>query len=195
MLMPEFETDNVSIQEYVLRMILMGNGLSHVKSFTLSVHLSKGKFILYHDTVDAETKIVELDKETGEEQLLFALPMVQDFDLPYMIAEIVSEKRSILSSSLQEAGITWLIGLALMGVAFHGFVTHVLHHHNDLNPVKHKFYCSDGDLESLTSIVFEYALSCGVEVLETDVMGNFPPTLFECQTLKTLNLGYRQQTV
>ncbi|KAK0590678.1 hypothetical protein LWI29_030354 [Acer saccharum] len=92
-------------------------------------------------------------------------------------------------------GIIWSFELMMNSVAFHGFVTHVLHHHNDLNPVKHKFYCSDGDLESLTSIVFKYALSHRVEVRETDVMGNFPPTLFECQTLKTLNLGYRQQTV
>ncbi|KAI9177020.1 hypothetical protein LWI28_009995 [Acer negundo] len=59
----------------------------------------QGKFILSHDTADAETKVVELDKETGEKQLLFALPVVQDFDLRYMIAEIVSEKRSILSSA------------------------------------------------------------------------------------------------
>ncbi|TXG55640.1 hypothetical protein EZV62_020896 [Acer yangbiense] len=39
-MMTEFETDNVSIQENVLRMMLMGKGLCHVKSFTLSVHLS-----------------------------------------------------------------------------------------------------------------------------------------------------------
>ncbi|KAK0590891.1 hypothetical protein LWI29_032871 [Acer saccharum] len=65
-MMTEFETDNVSIQENVLRMMLMGKGLCH---------------------------------ETGEEQLLFALLVVQDFDLRYMIAEIVSEKRSILSSA------------------------------------------------------------------------------------------------
>ncbi|KAK0590339.1 hypothetical protein LWI29_025571 [Acer saccharum] len=94
MLMPEFETDNVSIQEYVWRMILMGNRLGHVKSFTLSVHLSKGKFVLYDNTADAETKVVELRKETREEQLLFALPIVQDFDLNqlrHMLTEIVEK--------------------------------------------------------------------------------------------------------
>ena len=68
-------------------------------------------------------------------------------------------------------------------------MTHVLHHHNDLNLVKLKFYCSDGDLESLTSIVFEYAMSHRVEVLETDVVGNFPPTLFECRNFEDFQFG------
>ncbi|KAK1566751.1 hypothetical protein Q3G72_003666 [Acer saccharum] len=74
------------------------------------MHLSKGKFILHHDTVNAETKIVEFNKETGEEQLLFALPMVQDFEvhlLAYIIPEMASKKCSILSS---ETGRTWLSG-------------------------------------------------------------------------------------
>ncbi|TXG55630.1 hypothetical protein EZV62_020886 [Acer yangbiense] len=79
-MMPEFETDKLSMQQYVCGMILIGKGLYHVKSFTF-VHLSKGKFVLYDNTADAETKVVELHKETREEQLLFALPMVQDFDL------------------------------------------------------------------------------------------------------------------
>ncbi|TXG55641.1 hypothetical protein EZV62_020897 [Acer yangbiense] len=186
--MQEFETDNSLKQEYVQRMILMGKEVCHVKSLTLFVHLSK---------------------ETGEEQLLFALPMVQDFEvhlLAYIIPEMASKKCSILSS---ETGRTWLSGFAMIGafalknragsflssVAFHGFVTLVLHHHNDLKLVKLKFYCSDGDLESVTSIVFEYAMFHRVEVLETEIVGNFPPTLFECQTLKTLNLGHRQQNV
>ena len=75
-------------------------------------------------------------------------------------------------------------------------MTRVLHHRKDLNLVKLKFYCSDGELDSidaiietLTSIVFEYAISHRFEELETDVVDNFPPTLFECQTLKTLKLG------
>ncbi|TXG55643.1 hypothetical protein EZV62_020899 [Acer yangbiense] len=66
----------------------------------------------------------------------------------------------------------------------------------DLNLVKLKFYCSDGELDSidsiietLTSIVFEYAISHRFEELETDIVDNFPATLFECQTLKTLKLG------
>ncbi|KAK0588889.1 hypothetical protein LWI29_006655 [Acer saccharum] len=107
--------DNSLKQEYVQRMILMGKEVCHVKSLTLFVHLSKGKFILYHDTVDAETKIVEFNKETGEEQLLFALPMVQDFEvhlLAYIIPEMASKKCSILSS---ETGRTWLSGFGMIG--------------------------------------------------------------------------------
>ncbi|KAK4845160.1 hypothetical protein QYF36_001698 [Acer negundo] len=114
-MMQEFETDNSLKQEYVQRMILMGKEVCHVKSLTLFMHLSKGKFILYHDIVDAETKIVEFNKETREEQLLFALPMVQDFKvhlLAYIIPEMASKKCSILSS---ETGRTWLSGLAMIG--------------------------------------------------------------------------------
>ncbi|TXG55639.1 hypothetical protein EZV62_020895 [Acer yangbiense] len=187
-MMQELETDNSLKQEYVQRMTLMGKEVFHVKSLTLSVHLSKGKFILYYDTVDAETKIVEFNKvsffkdfiaETGEEQLLFALPMVQDYLLAYIIAGMASKKCSILSS---------------------GFVTHVLHHCKDLNLVKLELYCFDGGLwesldsidnaiiGTLTNIVFEYAISRRFEELETDVVDNFPPTLFKCQTLKTLKL-------
>ncbi|KAI9177222.1 hypothetical protein LWI28_012495 [Acer negundo] len=84
----------------------------------------------------------------------------------------------------------------LNSVTFHGFVTRVLHHRKDLNLVKLKFYCSDGELDSidaiietLTIIVFEYAISHRFEELETDIVDNFPATLFECQTLKTLKLG------
>ncbi|KAK1568511.1 hypothetical protein Q3G72_025330 [Acer saccharum] len=88
----------------------MGKGLYHVKSFSF-VHLSKGKCVLYDNTANAETKVVELHKEAREEQLLFALPMVQDFDLNqlrHMLTEIV-EKHPIPSS---EIGSTWLVGLA-----------------------------------------------------------------------------------
>ncbi|KAK2651291.1 hypothetical protein Ddye_018780 [Dipteronia dyeriana] len=84
----------------------------------------------------------------------------------------------------------------LNSVAFHGFVTHVLHHRKDLNLVKLKFYCSDVELDSideiietLMSIVFEYAISHRFKEFETDIVDNFPSTLFECQALKTLKLG------
>ncbi|KAK2647293.1 hypothetical protein Ddye_014782 [Dipteronia dyeriana] len=81
-------------------------------------------------------------------------------------------------------------------IAFQGFVTHVLHHCKDLNLVKLEFYCFDGGLDqsldsnaiigTLTSAVFEYAISHRFEEIETDVVDNFPPTLFECQALKRL---------
>ncbi|KAK2647276.1 hypothetical protein Ddye_014765 [Dipteronia dyeriana] len=84
----------------------------------------------------------------------------------------------------------------LNSVTFHGFVTHVLHHCKDFNPVKLKFYCSDVELDSiddiietLMSTVFEYAISHRFKEFETDIVDNFPATLFECQTLKTLKLG------
>ncbi|KAK3184628.1 hypothetical protein Dsin_031914 [Dipteronia sinensis] len=92
--MQEFETDNSLKQEYVQRMILMGKEVCHVKSLALFVHLSK---------------------ETGEEQVLFALPMVQDFEvhlLAYIIPEMALKKCSILSS---ETGRTWLSGFAMIG--------------------------------------------------------------------------------
>ncbi|TXG55631.1 hypothetical protein EZV62_020887 [Acer yangbiense] len=98
----EFETDNSLKQEYVQRMILMGKEVCHVKSLTLFVHLSK---------------------ETGEEQLLFALPMVQDFEvhlLAYIIPEMASKNCSILSSvqndnlsTTEGRGIIWSFELMM----------------------------------------------------------------------------------
>ncbi|KAK2651296.1 hypothetical protein Ddye_018785 [Dipteronia dyeriana] len=114
-MMQELETDNSLKQEYVQRMVLMGKEVCHVKPLTLFVHLFKGKFILYHDTIDVETKIVEFKKETGDVQLLFALPTVQDFEshlLAYIIPEMALKKCSILSL---ETGRTWLSGFAMIG--------------------------------------------------------------------------------
>ncbi|KAI9177093.1 hypothetical protein LWI28_010963 [Acer negundo] len=183
----EFETDNSLKQEYVQRMTFMGKEVFHAKSLTLSVHLSK---------------------ETGEEQLLFALPMVQDFEdhlLAFIIAGMASKKCSILSSNRRYSwtniqSLNFCRCSFLTRIAFQVFVTHVLHHCKDLNLVKLEFYCFDGGLwesldsinnaiiGTLTSIVFEYAISRRFEELETDVVDNFPPTLFECQTLKTIKL-------
>ncbi|KAK2647283.1 hypothetical protein Ddye_014772 [Dipteronia dyeriana] len=114
-MMQELETDNSLKQGYVQRMVVMGKEVCHVKSLTLFMHLSKGKFILYYDTIDAETEIVEFNKETREVQLLFALPTVQDFEahlLAYIIPEMALKKCSIRSL---EIGRTWLSGFAMIG--------------------------------------------------------------------------------
>ncbi|KAI9161497.1 hypothetical protein LWI28_017997 [Acer negundo] len=50
--------------------------LCHVNSLTISLDFLKGKFMLYRNTPDAEIKFVELNKGTGEEGLLFTLPMI-----------------------------------------------------------------------------------------------------------------------
>ncbi|TXG55642.1 hypothetical protein EZV62_020898 [Acer yangbiense] len=263
--MQEFETDNSLKQEYVQRMILMGKEVCHVKSLTLFVHLSKGNSYCIMILSMLKLKLWSSTR-TGEEQLLFALPMVQDFEvhlLAYIIPEMASKKCSILSSQVLEIkmeaqassknikirirfridSLTTIIHhiLSVMDTkcmvqtcvlskkwryhrknvhalnfdrssfanwsALAYFVTNVLHHHNsqalpqsgqtqDLNLVKLKFYCSDGELDSidaiietLTNIVFEYAISHRFKELKTDIVDNFPATLFECQTLKTLKLG------
>ncbi|KAK4845138.1 hypothetical protein QYF36_001411 [Acer negundo] len=88
-------------------------------------------------------------------------------------------------------------GSFLSSVAFHGFVTHVLHHHNNLNLVKLKFYYSDGDLESFTRkfILSHDTADAETKVVELDkeffnLNGIFPLLLSmdKCPALEKVNI-------
>ncbi|KAL5733993.1 hypothetical protein ACOSP7_031854 [Xanthoceras sorbifolium] len=74
----------------------MVEGCRRAKLITVSLDISKGKFILNYSYSIAETKVVELNKETGEERLLFSFPMVSGFDLNQfstILEELFSERK------------------------------------------------------------------------------------------------------
>ncbi|KAI9157110.1 hypothetical protein LWI28_017114 [Acer negundo] len=82
----------------------MVKGCCHAKSITVSLNVSKGKFILYYSSADAEIKVVDLNKETGEERLLFAFPMVSGFDLNRFVTilrEMFGEKKTQISNQME----------------------------------------------------------------------------------------------
>ncbi|KAL5794459.1 hypothetical protein ACOSP7_003053 [Xanthoceras sorbifolium] len=73
--------------------------------------------------------------------------------------------------------------------AFEEFVLHVLQHRQQfINLPKLRFFCGARQSQSLINGVFNHATLCELEELETDVC-DFPQSLLECQTLKTLHLG------
>ncbi|KAK0589240.1 hypothetical protein LWI29_011458 [Acer saccharum] len=69
-------------QTYISYLNRMARGLCYSKSLRVSLAFSKGKFLLYRQNSDhdAEMKFEEL-KETEEDWLSFALPMVRGFGL------------------------------------------------------------------------------------------------------------------
>ncbi|TXG55638.1 hypothetical protein EZV62_020894 [Acer yangbiense] len=69
-------------QTYISYLNRMAKGLCYSKSLRVSLAFSKGKFLLYRQNSDhdAEMKFEEL-KETEEDWLSFALPMVRGFGL------------------------------------------------------------------------------------------------------------------
>ncbi|KAK4846310.1 hypothetical protein QYF36_015645 [Acer negundo] len=69
-------------QSYISYLNRMSKGLCYSKSLRVSLAFSKGKFLLYRQNSDhdAEMKFEEL-KETEEDWLSFALPMVRGFGL------------------------------------------------------------------------------------------------------------------
>ncbi|KAL5732497.1 hypothetical protein ACOSQ2_032189 [Xanthoceras sorbifolium] len=82
----------------------MVEGCRDATLITVSLDVSKGKFILSYSDTDAETKVVELNKETGEERLLFAFPMVSGFDLNQfatILEELFSEKKAQISNQME----------------------------------------------------------------------------------------------
>ncbi|TXG49166.1 hypothetical protein EZV62_025041 [Acer yangbiense] len=82
----------------------MVKGCCHAKSITVSLNVSKGKFILYYSSADAEIKVVDLNKETGEERLQFAFPMVSGFDLNRFVTilrEMFGEKKTQISNQME----------------------------------------------------------------------------------------------
>ncbi|KAK3193211.1 hypothetical protein Dsin_024521 [Dipteronia sinensis] len=79
-----------------MRMLEM---LCHVNSLALSLDFLQGKFLLYRNTRDAETKFVELYEETGEEGLLYTLPMVCESVLNHvsiLLQELYTGKTPII---------------------------------------------------------------------------------------------------
>ncbi|TXG49126.1 hypothetical protein EZV62_025001 [Acer yangbiense] len=77
----------------------------------VNIHISppvdrptKGTFILSYRYADAETKVMELKKETGEEMVLFVSPMVNSFDLNQfatILEELFGEKEAHISNQME----------------------------------------------------------------------------------------------
>ncbi|KAL5757913.1 hypothetical protein ACOSP7_020524 [Xanthoceras sorbifolium] len=101
---------------YILKTILMVKAFRS-KSLSLSFDFSKKKFILSHNITDAETKVMQLEKETGEKQLLFALPMGHEWDIDRVITIFSDMLEEMRSNMLSEVG-PFLIGLGMMA-GFH----------------------------------------------------------------------------
>ncbi|KAL5856768.1 hypothetical protein ACOSQ3_004226 [Xanthoceras sorbifolium] len=72
-------------------------GCCHAKSIEVSLNLSKGKFILYYSTADVQIKVVELNKETGKERLLFSFDINQ---LAIILEEMFAEKEAEISNQM-----------------------------------------------------------------------------------------------
>ncbi|KAK2634334.1 hypothetical protein Ddye_029126 [Dipteronia dyeriana] len=78
----------------------MVGGCRNANSITVFLNISKGTFILYYrrySYADAETKVMKLNKETGEEMVLFSYPMVNGLDLnqfAMILEELFAEKEA-----------------------------------------------------------------------------------------------------
>ncbi|KAL5789501.1 hypothetical protein ACOSQ2_004389 [Xanthoceras sorbifolium] len=72
---------------------------------------------------------------------------------------------------------------------FKKFVLAVLDRREPLYLNRLRFYLGYAKSQALVRIISSYALSKGVEELHTDLT-SFPPSFFQCQTLRTLKLGH-----
>ncbi|KAL5799344.1 hypothetical protein ACOSQ3_032397 [Xanthoceras sorbifolium] len=165
-----------------------------------------GKFILNYSCTNAETKVVELNKETGEERLLFSFP-ISGFDLNQfstILEELFSEKKAQISnqmeidrlSNLPEHIIYHILSFLDTKSAckskkitnFKHFVLDVLHHRKPLNLHRLRFHLTGAKSQALMRIISSYALSKSLKELDTNLT-TFPPSFCQCQTLRTLKLG------
>ncbi|KAK0593523.1 hypothetical protein LWI29_038010 [Acer saccharum] len=82
----------------------MVKGCRDVKSITVLLNISKGTFILSYRYADAETKVMELKKETGDERVLFVYHMVNGFDFNQfatILEELFGEKEAHISNQME----------------------------------------------------------------------------------------------
>ncbi|KAL5854409.1 hypothetical protein ACOSQ4_004211 [Xanthoceras sorbifolium] len=84
-------------KSYASKMRDLVEGCCHAKSIEVSLNLSKGKFILYYSTADVQIKVVELNKETGKERLLFSSDINQ---LGIILEEMFAEKEAEISNQM-----------------------------------------------------------------------------------------------
>ncbi|KAK0592714.1 hypothetical protein LWI29_024118 [Acer saccharum] len=82
----------------------MVEGCRDANSITVFLNISKGTFILSYRYADAETKVMELNKETGEERVLFVYPMVNGIDFNQfatILEELFGEKEAHISNQME----------------------------------------------------------------------------------------------
>ncbi|KAK0595334.1 hypothetical protein LWI29_005659 [Acer saccharum] len=82
----------------------MVEGLCNAKSISVALNLSKGKFIMYYSSVDAEAKVVKLNQDSGEEELLFVFPMVSDLCIDQLATigeDMLAEKIAHMSNHME----------------------------------------------------------------------------------------------
>ncbi|TXG70047.1 hypothetical protein EZV62_004982 [Acer yangbiense] len=208
----------------------MVEGLCNAKSISVALNLSKGKFIMYYSSVDAEAKVVKLNQDSGEEELLFVFPMVSDLcldQLATIVEDMLAEKIAHMSnhmeidrlSNLPDPIIHHILSLMNTKYAvqtcvlskkwryhwthihslnlkfifktigdFGNFVLKVFHRRKRYPLSSIKFHLNDYKSPSLAKIVSDYALSKSLEEFDTNLTV-FPPSLYQCQNLRTLKLG------
>ncbi|KAI9157680.1 hypothetical protein LWI28_026242 [Acer negundo] len=98
---------NHPMKKWFTAMRDMVEGCCNADSIKVLLNISKGTFILYYrrySKVDGETKVMELQKETGEERVLFAYLMVNGFDLNQfatILEELFGEKETHLNNQME----------------------------------------------------------------------------------------------
>ncbi|KAK4839066.1 hypothetical protein QYF36_018813 [Acer negundo] len=208
----------------------MVEGLCNAKSISAALNLSKGKFVMYYSSVDAEAKVVKLNQDSGEEEILFVFPMVSDLcldQLATIVEDMLAEKIAHMSnhieidrlSNLPDPIIHHILSLMNTKYAvqtcvlskkwryqwthihslnlkfifktigdFGHFVHKVFHLRKPYHLSSIKFHLNDYKSPSLAKVVSDYALSKNLEEFDTNLTV-FPPSLYQCQNLRTLKLG------
>ncbi|KAL5854404.1 hypothetical protein ACOSQ4_004206 [Xanthoceras sorbifolium] len=198
----------------------------HAKSIKVLLSISKEKYIIYCSNVDVQIKVTKLNKETGEERLVFSFDRDQ---LVTILEEIITGKKShIISNQMEFDPLTnlpyhiiqhilsfmdtkdavrtcvlskkwryqWMYIHSLNLYCrsnritdFKKFVLAVLDRREPLYLNRLRFCLGYAKSQALVRIISSYALSKGVEELHTDLT-SFPPSFFQCQTLRTLKLSH-----
>ncbi|TXG46595.1 hypothetical protein EZV62_027895 [Acer yangbiense] len=203
----------------------MVEGLCNAKSISVALNLSK-----VSSSVDAEAKVVKLNQDSGEEELLFVFPVVSDLcldQLATIVEDMLAEKIAHMSNHMEIDRLSNLPDpiihhiLSLMNTKYavqtcvlskkwryhwthicslnlkfifktigdFGHFVHKVFHRRKRYPLSSiKFHLNDYKSPSLAKIVSDYALSKSLEEFDTNLTV-FPPSLYQCQNLRTLKLG------
>ncbi|TXG46603.1 hypothetical protein EZV62_027903 [Acer yangbiense] len=84
---------------YTLKIRGMVEGLCNAKSISVALNLSK-----VSSSVDAEAKVVKLNQDSGEEELLFVFPVVSDLcldQLATIVEDMLAEKIAHMSNHME----------------------------------------------------------------------------------------------